>query len=124
MKIIGGNYGLKGYVTISDDALFINGNRKARFSPGQIVNVSAEAKAEKKFSILSFFFGALILCLLLGLLLNILGVVIGLVIAVAGSFYTNKENIAEITFDDQSSLKLECTPRGIKKLYRFQSGNG
>lgn len=99
MKIIGGNFGVKGSAFISrDKKLVIEGAQKAIYSPQQVLSVSANVTKEKKFGILGFIVGAIVLSIILGLLLNVLGVVIALVIAVAGSFYSEKTNIVEVKF--------------------------
>ncbi|MBG7601732.1 MAG: hypothetical protein IZT60_04185 [Gammaproteobacteria bacterium] len=120
MKIIGGNFGVKGSAFISrDKKLVIEGAQKAIYSPQQVLSVSANVTKEKKFGILGFIVGAIVLSIILGLLLNVLGVVIALVIAVAGSFYSEKTNIVEVKFNDNKSVSLESTPRGVKKLVQF-----
>lgn len=48
------------------------------------------------------------------------GAIAGIVVAIAGSFYTQKRNLAELAFADGSTLILECTPRAIDKLVRFR----
>lgn len=120
MKIIGGSFGLKGGAYISrDKMLVIEGAHKSIYSPDQIKSVTANAEKEKKFSILSFLIGAIILGILLGMLLNVLGIIIGIIIAVFGSYYSNSENIVDIHFTDSKEVKLNCTPRGVKKLIQF-----
>ena len=121
MKIIGGSFGLKGsaaYIS-RDNMLVIEGANKSIYAPDQIMSVSANTEKEKKFSILSFLVGAIILSIILGFFLNILGVVLGIIIAVFGSYYSNSENIVDIKFTDNQEVKLNCTPRGVKKLIQF-----
>ena len=120
MKIVGGSFGLKGKVYISrDNMLVIEGVNKSIYSSEEIGSISARTEKEKKFSILSFIVGAIILSILFGIFLNILGVAIGVVIAIFGSYYSNKENIVDIKFIDGKEVKLNCTPRGAKKLIQF-----
>jgi uncharacterized membrane protein len=120
MKIISGNFGVKGSAFISrDNKLVIEGAQKAVYSPEQILSVTANVTKEKKFGILGFIVGAIVLSIILGILLNILGVVIALVIATAGSFYSKKSNIVEVQLNDNKAVSLECTPRGVKKLLQF-----
>lgn len=120
MKIIGGNYGIKGSAYISKDKkLVIEGAQKSIYSTEQILSVTASVTKEKKFGIIGFIVGAVILSIILGIFLNVLGVVIALIIAIAGSFYSEKTNIVEIKFNDNKSVSLECTPRGVKKLIQF-----
>jgi hypothetical protein len=123
MKIIGGNFGIKGSAFLSrDNKLVVEGAQRAVYSPDQVLSVSANVTKEKKFGILGFIAGAIILSIILGLILNVLGVVIALIIATAGSFYSEKSNIVEVRFADHKSVTLECTPRGVKKLVQFAPG--
>lgn len=118
MKIIGGNFGIKGSAYVSrDEKLVIEGTPNATYGKEQIRSVSATVSKEKRFSALSFLLGFLILALILGLLLNIIGVLIALVLAIAGSFYGEKKNLVEVQFSDEKAVTLECTPRGAKKLF-------
>lgn len=120
MKIVGGNFGVKGSAFLSrDNKLVVEGVQRAIYSPKEVLSVSANVTKEKKFGILGFIVGAIILGIILGFLLNLLGVIIALVIAIAGSFYSEKSNIVEVRFSDNKSVTLECTPRGVKKLVQF-----
>lgn len=68
MKIIGGNFGVKGSAFISrDKKLVIEGAQKAIYSPQQVLSVSANVTKEKKFGILGFIVGAIVLSIILGL---------------------------------------------------------
>lgn len=120
MKIIGGNFGVNGSAFINrENKLVIEGTKKGAYSPEQILSVTANVTKEKKFGIFGFIVGAIILSIILGMLLNVLGVVIALVIATAGSFYSEKNNIVEVQFNDNKAVNLECTPRGVKKLVQL-----
>lgn len=123
MKIIGGNFGVKGSAFLSrDNKIVLEGAQRGVYSREQIESVSASVTKEKKFGIIGFIVGAIILSVVLGLLLNVLGVIIGLVIAVAGSFYSEKTNRVEVKFRDNRSVTLECTPRGVRRLVQFAPG--
>lgn len=120
MKITGGSFGLKGGAYISrDNMLVIEGANKSVYSPDQIKSVSANKEKEKKFSILSFLIGAIILGVLFGIFLNVLGVIIGVIIAIFGSYYSSSQNIVDIHFSDSKEVKLNCTPRSVKKLIKL-----
>lgn len=122
MKITGGNFGIKGSAFISrDNKLVIEGATRGTYSPEQTVSVSANTAKEKKFGVFGFIIGAIILSIILGIFLNIVGVAIAIVLAAAGSFYSTSQNIVEVKFDDQKTVSLECTPRGVKKLIQFSS---
>ncbi len=120
MKIIGGNFGLEGSAFISRDGrLVIEGAQKVAYSSDQISSVAATKVKEKKFGIFGFIFGAILLSIILGLFLNIVGVIIGIVIAFMGSYYSESSNNVEVNFKDGKLVQLECTPRGVKKLFQF-----
>ena len=120
MKVIGGNFGLKGGAFISrDKRLIIESDKKAQYGPEDITSLEASTHKEKKFSILSFLVGAVILSFLLGMFLNVIGVILGIVLAVLGSYYSDSDDIVDIGFNDGKRLKLQCTPRGVKKLFKF-----
>lgn len=123
MKIVGGNFGVSGSAFLSrDNKLVIEGAQRAVYSPKDVLSVTANVAKEKKFGCVGFILGAIILGIILGLFLNILGVIIAVILAIAGSFYTEKNNIVEVRFNDNKSVTLECTPRGVKKLVQFSPG--
>ena len=120
MKIIGGSFGIEGSTYIGGvKNLVIMGAQKAEYSQEQIQSVTANVTKEKKFGILRFIVGAIILGIVFGIFLNILGVVIGIVIAIAGSFYSKKKNLVEVRFIDNKSVNLECPSRDVKKLVQL-----
>ena len=120
MKIVGGNFGVKGSAFLSrDNKLVVEGAQRAGYPPNEVLSVSANVTKEKKFGILGFIIGAVILSIILGLLLNIFGVIIALIIAISGSFYSDKSNIVEVRFSDNKSVTLDCTSRGVKELVQF-----
>lgn len=120
MKIIGGNFGVKGSAYISrDNMLVVEGAIKGIYSPDQIQSISTRTSKEKKFGIIGFILGAIILSVILGIFLGILGVGIALIVAISGSFYSEKSHIVEVKFTDDKSVTLECTPRRVNKLVRF-----
>ncbi|MDM8350881.1 hypothetical protein P8H27_18560 [Pseudomonas sp. sp1636] len=120
MKILGGNFGVNGSAFISrDQKLVIEGASKGIYDPEEISSVSANVSKEKKFGILGFLVGAIILSIVLGMFLNVVGVLIAIVIAIAGSFYSESKNVVEVKFKDDKAVTLECTPRSVKKLIQF-----
>ena len=122
MKIVGGNFGVSGSAFISqDNMLVVEGAKHGVYSKDKIRSINASVVKEKKFGILGFLLGILILGAILGFFFGLLGVIAGVVIAIAGSFYTEKSNIVEIQFLDGSSVTLDCTPRGVKKLFAFHT---
>jgi len=122
MKIIGGSFGNRGSAYIADKQLVVEGARKAYYEPPQVQRVQTRIDAERRFGLIGAVVAGFILAVVGWFILAIFGALIGVAIAVAGSFYTSKKNIAELTFTDGSTLSLECTPRAIEKLVRFNSG--
>lgn len=119
MKIAGGSFGLKGSAFISRDRLFIEGSRNAEYGPADMRSLSARTETEKKFGLIGCAVGALLLGGLGMVFLGLFGAILGVVFAVAGSFYSTKKNLADVTFEDGSTLILECTGRAMDKLVRF-----
>ena len=124
MKIINGNFGTKGSAYISrDNFLVIEGAQKSIHAPDQIASVTASTIQDKKFTIVGFIIGSLVLGSILFVFLNVFGLVIGIVAAWFGAKHSgNKSDIVEVKFTDNKSVFLECTPRGFKKLTRFGPG--
>lgn len=123
MKIIGGSFGLKGKAWLSADKyLVVEGDRSKKYQNEDIASMTSGDASKRKFSLLSFIVGALILGWLGLIFLGILGLIIGIIIAVAGSFYSEKKGVVTISFKDNSVLNLECTQRGSKKLFTFWGG--
>lgn len=122
MKIIGGNFGNSGsaYIT-KDKKLVISGSTTFAYIPECIKKINSRIEKERKFGFLGFIVGSIFLSILLGLFLSILGVIIGIIIALIGSFYTNKNNIVDITFTDDNLVTLECTSRGVKSIYNLKN---
>ncbi|MCJ0972678.1 hypothetical protein MST27_04770 [Pseudomonas sp. PS1] len=121
MKIVGGSFGLKGSAFFSRDKLCIEGSRKAEYGPEGVRAVAARSETEKKFGLIGCAVGALLLGGLGLFFLGLFGAILGIVFAVAGSFYSTKKNVADLTFEDGSTLTLECTGRAMDKLVRFTS---
>jgi len=119
MKIVGGSFGLKGSAFFSRDKLCIEGSRKAEYGPADVRSVAARSETEKKFGLIGCAVGALLLGGLGLFFLGLFGAILGIVFAVAGSFYSTKKNLADVTFEDGSTLILECTGRAMDKLVRF-----
>jgi hypothetical protein len=122
MKIIGGNFGNSGSAYISrDKKLVISGSTTFAYIPECIKKINSRIEKERKFGFVGFILGSIILSIIFGIFLNILGVLIGIIIALIGSFYTNKNNIVDITFTDDNQVTLECTNRGVKSLYNLKN---
>lgn len=119
MKIIGGSFGVKGTARISEETLFVNGSRQARYQATDINNIVAATNTERRFSLISFIIGAVVFSLFFGLLFNIVGIVIGLVVATVTSFYSVSSAKVELNFVDGSILTLACSGREIEALYAF-----
>ncbi len=122
MKIIGGNFGLKGSVWISrDKKLVVDGIPRKAYSPSNIKQVTASQIKDKKFGFLGFIIGALVLSVILYFLFSLLGVVIAIIVATLGSFYTQTQNVIQVDFDDGNSVTVNCTPRFVSKVQTFKN---
>lgn len=120
MKVIGGSFGLKGSAYIAGPRLIVEAAQKASYSPEQVSGVVSRTEKERKFGILGALAGAVLLGALGTMFLGIAGAVIGIAVAIAGSFYSTKKNIVEVSFVDGKTLALECTTRAVSKLVKFR----
>ena len=117
MRIKGGSFGIEGNAHISrDNYLVIEAATESIYSPEQITTVNASSEKTSKFGVIGFILGAVILSILFGMFLNIIGVVIGIILAFVGSKYSKEIHYADVTFNDNKSIKLECTARNIQKV--------
>lgn len=114
MKLISGNYGL-GKVKLTDNGFIIS--RTGRELPfSSIKAIESKVRKNKEQSIGSVLIGLIIITPILFLLFNIIGLVIGIVLSLAGSQYTTKSYSSEITFNDNTKLKVECNRWQMNKL--------
>lgn len=105
-----------------DKKLMVKGASRVAYPADQVASVSARVIKERKFGVVGFIIGLLLFSVLLGLLLNVIGVIIAIILAIAGSFYSEKRNIAEVRFDDGKAVILECSGREIKRLCLLYQG--
>lgn len=117
MKIIGGSFGLSGRLSIAKGGLLaISGDKSAQYPKASIANATAKVEKQRKFGFIGFFIGAILLSLLFGLFLGPLGVAIGIGLSLLGSFYSKKQNIVDLTFDDGKSLIIVGSKSDVKTL--------
>lgn len=117
MKIVGGSFGVDGaaYITGASD-IAILGAREAIYPASAIRSIAARVESERKFGVIGFILSVIILSVMLGLVLGVLGVVIAVVVAIAGSFYSKKRHVVDISFTDGNSLSLECSKGAANRL--------
>lgn len=121
MKIVGGSFGLSGKALFqSRDYLIIDGAIKAKYSPNEVRQVSARREKQRKFGIVGFVIGALLLSVFLGMFLNVLGVAIAVVVALAGSFYSKTTNVVQVSFSDGNDVLLHCSKFDANNLIEFK----
>lgn len=120
MQIISGSFGVKSSAYISRDKLLVvEGDTKGIYAPEEIVSVTANVNKEKKFGVVGFIIGGLLLSVILYSFLGVAGVLIAVILALVGSFYSDKINIVDLKFSDNKQVSLDCTPRGVRKLMQF-----
>lgn len=120
MKVIGGSFGSSGFALIADGKLHINSSKSVMAKPAAIAKMEFSIGTDKKFAVISFFIGAIILAVILGFLLSILGVFLGVILAFVGSYYTKKESRAEIDFQNGEHVTLICSKREVDELSAFK----
>jgi len=120
MKIVSGSFGASGSAYLSRDArLVIEGQARGVYTGDQIGAIEARTEKERRFSIVSFLLGLVVVGGVLTVLFNVIGLLVGIVLAVFGSYYGDSKTIVDVTLTDGKTVALECTPRAVKKLYAF-----
>lgn len=120
MKIIAGTFGLKGSAFIGGGKLHVESSKKASYHPGQLVSVEAGEVVSKGFSLGRAMFGVVVLGLLLSLIAGPIGLLAGVLLGSLGGFASEKQNAAEVAFEDGNKVRLLCTDRALNKLIRFK----
>jgi len=117
MKVIGGNFGLGGGVSIRDGVLLVGTDKGTyTFDSSEIKSISSMVSTEKNFGCVSFLLGAIILGIIFGLFLSIFGILIGVILAAAGSWYKVENYEATIGVTNDRTVTVSCSKRDIKKL--------
>lgn len=122
MNITGGSFGVRGVAhVVGGKVLAIEGTPAGEYQREAIKSMVARTEREKKFGALGFILGAIILSLVLGFLMGPFGVLLAVVIAAAGSFYSAKRHVVDITFHDGNTLTLECSARAVDVLMALRT---
>jgi len=120
MKIVSGSFGASGSAYLSRDArLVIEGQARGVYTGNQIGAIEARTEKQRRFSVVSFLLGLVVVGGVLTVLFNVIGLIVGVLLAVFGSYYGDSKTIVDIALTDGKSVALECTPRAVKKLYAF-----
>lgn len=124
VKITGGSFGTDGHLVVTPyKTVKIEGSRNAAYANNQIDSIDAREVREKKFGVIGFILGAIILSVVLAPFLGLLGVIVGVVAAAMGSFHSKARQTAEIRFDDGKGVTVEAEKRQIESLYRCLPDN-
>lgn len=116
MKVIGGSFGVTGSASIGSGYLHIHAAQVVQIDLDDIASKEMRMLADKKFGVLGFFFGAIILSGILFYLLNVLGVVLAVIVAFMGSYYTKKSYIVDVAFKDGRKVSLQGSKRELDTL--------
>jgi len=116
MKVVGGSFGVSGQATVGGGYLSIQGAQVAQMDLDDIASKEMRVQADKKFGVLGFFFGAIILSAILFFILNVLGVVLAVIVAFMGSYYTKKIYTVDVTFKDGRKVTLQGSKRELDML--------
>lgn len=110
MKIIGGSFGLTGKASlVKDGSIKIKGAKTVTYPGSEVILVNAKQIKERKFGVVGFIIGSVILGAIGIIYFGVVGLAIGVLISLAGSFYSKKQNIVSLTFKDEKQIELECT---------------
>lgn len=120
MKITGGSFGINGNANLYNGELQINGIKKSKYQSNQILRINTDSKKEKNFGIIGFIIGLIILPALFFYLIGFIGAIIAIAICIAGSFYNETTNSAEIIFMDGNTVKLKCSKSEINSLIKLK----
>jgi hypothetical protein len=124
MKILGGSFGVSGSAKVTSEGwLIVNSTRSGKFTSSDVASVLAKQEKHRKFGWTGAIIGGLILLAVLGSMFGPIGALLGVVLAIAGSFYSQKSNSAEITFVNGDALSVEGTGREINMLVGLRSGS-
>ncbi|HRQ47788.1 MAG TPA: hypothetical protein PK725_12615 [Rhodocyclaceae bacterium] len=122
MKIIGGNFGSSGTAFIRPGSgLVLVGAREAIYTGEQINSINANQIENRKFGVLGFLVGGVLLAWLIGMFLGLIGILIGIAVAIAGSFYSETSHQVQIEFADGNQVTLDCSGRSVRQLYGLQA---
>lgn len=122
MKIRSGSFGIKGSAFFSRDILAVEGSTSRDYKADEIQSLNTRTEVYRKFGLLGALVGGVLLAVLGFLVFNIVGALIGIALAYAGSFYSEKQHVADLVFKDGNALTAVCTPREIGKLAQFYNG--
>lgn len=123
MKIIGGSFGLSGEAQVIEPGplLRIKGARSETLRPPDIATVAARQEKVRKFGVIGFIVGALMLSAILVFLFGPVGVVVGVAISAAGSFYSRKRFFADVRTLSGDTLVVEGSRQEVELLVAFGS---
>lgn len=117
MKILGGSFGVSGSAKITSEGwLIVNSARSGKFTSSDVASVSTRQEKQRKFGWIGAILGGLILLVVLGSMFGPIGALLAIVLAIAGSFYSQKSNSAEVTFVNGDTLSVQGTGREINML--------
>lgn len=121
MKIIAGDFGLKGSAYISrDKKLVIESNVRGVYPGDSIDSISARKTEQRRFKPLKFLVFAVLLILIGYFFLTLIGALIGLTLSVIAAFSTEEDNVLDVSFKDNKKASFVCTPRQMNSLYALK----
>lgn len=119
MKIVGGSFGIKGSAYVAGSVFAVEGATKKDYRSNEIASVDARVEKKRSFGIVGFIVGAVLFTIIGMMVFGFIGGLIGFILSVAGSFYTTKTNVVDVSFTDGKTLAAEGTDRSIRNLVKF-----
>ena len=122
--VVGGSYGTHGRARFDDGSLVVDGATTARYGPDQVTAISATKRNPGRSGCLGATLGGALLVVFGYLGLGLPGIGLALFLAVSIGYYTHRELLVDVTFDDGRRVRLVCVPGGLERLRAFRRGAG
>ena len=119
MKAIGGSFGNDAVANIdSDKGLVVEhgDSEKVIYSPEQIQSVKVDHAKKRTFDRTAYIVGLIPSSILCSTILGWYGVLLGAVIAVPCGYWSGREKVVIIHFNDEKFIRVECAPADMYEL--------
>lgn len=119
MKVIGGNFGAQGKLSMNKDgSLTIEGSRTANYSRDQIEKIEASSGGQGKGKGLGFAVASILVILILLFFSVVGGLIAAVILLVVGSLSGGPAATATIHFTDEQTVEVQCSRDDVDELYQ------